>query len=115
MTDRDTWRIPPPLHEKTMFFHLTIPEWVVLALVSLLFLGIVISVGSIQAVTYLAIPAALFVLLRRNETTFGYVSGLEMIARYLRYFYQFAAGRDTFILERSLPYEQQEKDAGDLE
>lgn len=117
MTDRDTWRIPPPLHEKTLFFHLTIVEWLVVALIFLVTIGIVISVGSIEALTYLAVPAVLFALFRRNDTSAGYVSGLEMMARYLRYFYQYAVGSDTFLLERSLPYEQQEeeKDPGDLE
>lgn len=128
MTDRDTWRIPPPLHEKTLFFHLTIVEWLIVALIFLVTIGIVISVGSIEALTYLAVPAVLFALFRRNDTSAGYVSGLEMMARYLRYFYQYAVGSDTFLLERSLPYEhgklerslpyehgKEEKDPGDLE
>ena len=97
---RDTWRIPPPLHEKFLLARLTLFEWSIVAVAALVVFFAFIQTKGIQGIPYLSIPIVLYIFFRRNDTDYGCINGVEIAGRYIRYFWQYTIGTDTFVLER---------------
>lgn len=96
------WQIPPPLHKKDLFGGLSMGEWGIFGVISLFIFLVFVQPAGLAGLPYLAIPAVIYVLLRRVDTDHGYINALEMLWRYLRYFWQYGTGSDTFILEKEV-------------